>query len=55
MEEEENQRPGAMSSSPLRLHGPGIVQAVKALAAKDKSRILGNHPFGGVLEIQLNE
>jgi hypothetical protein len=37
------------------IHGPGTVQAVNALAGKEKGRIFGQHPFGGVLEIQLNE
>lgn len=37
------------------IHGPGTVQAVKALAEKDKTRAFGGHPLGGVLEVQLNE
>ncbi|MEW6304126.1 MAG: hypothetical protein AB1705_11680, partial [Verrucomicrobiota bacterium] len=36
------------------IHGPGSVQAVKALASKDKKNTFGHHPFGGILEIQLN-
>jgi hypothetical protein len=34
------------------IHGPGSVQALKALASRDKRNTFGHHPFGGILETQ---